>query len=185
MKLSKRIFNTVLTIGLLSLSSGASASFIGDIIAGYDYSQENSYFTVQNTSGFDLTNIVFTASDGASFSGTWHFGNVLAGGSSTQYFADTGNAFQVDFDDSYSGGGDIKYLLTASWDGHTLYSSFSANDNYTGGFLGFLGNDIYGAEYDVSLSGVAAVLAVPEAEQYALLLLGLPMIAVAAKRKSA
>lgn len=166
--------------GVLGLadSGAAQATVVGSIDAGYDGGIDTSYFSVTNTSGFALTNIVFTGADPLNtWSGTWNFGTVAANSSSgAQYFPSSGTAFYGDWDDYFPGGGDLLYTMTATWNSQTVTASFSPNANLTNSFLGFLGNDVNGSEWDASVSGtvanIATASAVPEPASLALLGLG-------------
>ena len=186
---NKPLIVSLFAVVALAASVNASAdTFIGDIIAGADF-PDDEYFKVENTSAYDLTNIVFTGDGGNGFTGTWNFGTVAAGSSLYQLFPDTSNTpFQQDYDDFHVGGGDNLYTMTALWQGQTITASFSPNNNYTGQFAGFLGNFADGSEADWSNAYKVAVLyapgaPVPEADQYALMLAGLGLMAGVARHK--
>ena len=179
---------SLLSAVILALSGNATASIvIGDIIATY-VADGGSSFTIENTSGFDLTNVVFTGDGGGSFVGTLNANNVAPGHSVITYFGQTGTPFQKDYDDFYNGGENNVYTLTAHWHNQTVTASFTPLHNLSDHFVGFLGNEIgfNDADWDVSakVALITAATSVPEADQSALLLLGLPMLAWAARRKS-
>ena len=173
------------TATMAVFSSGAVLANGIEVTAGYDGSAyDTSYFTLANTSAWNFSNIVFTSvGDGGQAS--WSWGDVGAGSSATNYFYGV-NGFQYDYDDTYRGNNQT-YTLTGTLNGHSVTATFSPASNASGGFVGFLGNDINGYESDANVSAtVASIQAVPEPETYAMMLAGLGLVgALARRRKSA
>jgi hypothetical protein len=141
----------------LFASSAAEATTV--VSAGYDGGADNSYFTV--TTDVALTNLTFSGigTSGSALSnaltGIWNLGAVGVG-STTFYFSQFATVFQYDFDDYYSGS--AKYTATATTGSGILSGMFSPESNASGSFLGFLGNDASGNEWDASVDGRVAVL---------------------------
>jgi len=172
----------IATASVAALSSGAALANGIDVIAGYDGNMyDTSFFTLVNSTTSTFSNIVFTSSgDGGNAS--WSWANLAAGSSATNYFYGS-NGFQYDYDDYYYGNNQT-YTLTGTLNGHTVTATFSPHSNATGGFVAFLGNDVNGSEYDANVSATVATISnVPEPETYAMLLAGLGLVGVIARRR--
>jgi hypothetical protein len=168
----------ILTTGFLCFFAASSfAGVVGHIVAGYDGGADSSYFDVFNDSGITFTNVVvYGLQEGSLAWETWNLPDIAPGTDSLQYFTNGGGAFAYDYDDSYGGGGDNQYFLTTA-EGF-VSDVFSPNVNNTGGFLGFLGNDASGAEWDADLSATAANVSAPEPGSLALIGAGVLLLPV-------
>jgi len=155
---------------LLCFSAASSyAGIVGHIVAAYDdIGADNTYFDVFNESQDVMTNVVIHGlQEGSSTWEDWNFPDIAPGTDVLQYFFAGAGAFTVDYDDTYTGGGDNLYYLTA--DNGLVSDFFSPNVNNTGGFLPFLGNDSSGFELDADVAGNVANINAPEPGSLALL----------------
>jgi hypothetical protein len=159
-----------LAILFTSVSTAQADSL--DVFAGYDTNSNNSYFEIQDNTGFDLTNIQFTAtavgaSDPTSVESgwtttPWTVANVGAGQESINYFNGI-QAFQADFPATYAYSGltpsDLTYQLSGLLsNGQSVQLSFTGGDGITG--PAFLGLDTFGNATNASDFGQVASLAV-------------------------
>lgn len=167
----------ILASALIGLN--ANAAPIGTVTASWNEDYDTTFFDVNNTSGSDLTNIVFTATP---LAGSWNFGSVAAGSSLSQMFLDSSGAFAYEFEWTsgdaigHNGAYDT-YFMTATWNSQTITASFSPMMNASGQFVGFLGQSPDGVDWELEASAVVANLEtpanVPEPTSVALLGLGL------------
>ena len=168
--------------------SMANADDTVDVGAGYDADNQNSYFTIADNTAYDLTNLVFSATDSVDgWNNTWTVGDVAANGTAINYFNGV-QAFQADFNAAYAYNvtpGDISYSLSGLLNGLPIQLSFSTDDNASGYFVGFLGLDSFGNNLGVNdYATVASVAAVPVPEAFYLFATGLLGYAVSRKRTS-
>jgi hypothetical protein len=167
----------------LAAAFAANANAAVEITAGYDGYYDSSFFSVFNNTSSNLTNVVFTGTQGGGSAQQWSWGNIAAGDTVGQDFNDTG-AFQYDYDDYYFGN-DVTYTFSGSLNGQNVSLTFSPSSNASGGFVGFLGNDIDGYESDAQVSTYvgSAVSSVPEPASLGLMLAGLGLVGAAARRR--
>jgi hypothetical protein len=174
-----------LTCAALLLCFSAASSFagvLGHIVAGYDGSfNDTSYFDVFNESPDVMTNVVIHGlQEGSSTWEDWAFPDIAPGTDVLQFFSAGSGAFTVDYDDFYGGGGNNFYYLTA--DGGLISDVFSPNVNNTGDFLGFLGNDSGGIEWDVDVAGNVANINAPEPGSLGLMGVGALLLPILRKK---
>ena len=168
------------SLAALALSAAGAHATGVDVYAGYDDNYDDSFFKVANTTSFDVTNLTFTGTLGSDVQ-TWSWGTVGANSTATNYFAGTG-AFQYDFDDYYQGA--ASYTVSGQVNGHAFSVDFTPATNASGQFVGFLGNDANGWETDAPAYGmVAHIDPVPEPGTIGLMLAGLGMMGVVARRR--
>jgi hypothetical protein len=173
----------ILTAAIFSfLATSSFAGVVGHIVAGYDDSfSDNSFFDVFNDSDTTMTNVViYGLQEGSVTWETWNFPDIAPGTDVLQYFFAGGGAFTSDYDDSYFGGGDNLYYLTA--DGGLISDIFSPNVNNTGNFSAFLGNDSGGAELDIDVADNVANINSPEPGSMALIGTGALLLPILRRR---
>ena len=161
-----------LVVGVLltGLAAPANAGLIANVSAGYSVSLDNSFFVINNVSGTTLTGISISgigiSGTATGLTGTISIPNISAGGTFNYNFAGSGNVFQFDFDDFYTG--EARYTVTATSGANVLTTVFSPSTNLSGTFVGFLGNAPNGRESDLNVPAtlvgqlVDPVAAVPE-----------------------
>jgi hypothetical protein len=179
----KRIF-----VALLAAASAmpAMAQHVA-VYAGYDDSFDTSFFQVDTDTA--LTNVKFTGvgvtGSAAGLTGEWDLSDLPVGNTGPLYFLDSG-VFSYDYDDVYWG--ESAYTFQADAGAHHISLSFSPSNNLTGGFVGFLGNDSSGFEWDADIGAtkVAETSAAPEPASWAMMLGGFGLVggAMRARRKS-
>ena len=155
------------------------------IYAGYDgYNWDTSFFQIETDPA--LTNAKFTgvATSGyaTGMTGEWDIGDVAVGNTGSLLFFGSG-PFTYDYDDSYDG--ESAYTFTADAGAHHISLWFSPSSNLTGGFVGFLGNDSSGYEWDADIPAtkVAETSSAPEPASWAMMLGGFGLIGGALRRK--
>ena len=183
----------------VAVTSTANADTI-DLGAGFDAGAQNSFFKIEDNSGFDLTRIVLTATGtgtAAGWSDTWNIADITAGNFSVNYFTQATEAFAANFPSLYattlvSGGvasenpnsitpSDIAYTLSAVVNGETIQLPFNG-----GGDTLFLGLDQFGNPTNANDFGyvaTASVAAVPLPGAFYLFATGLVSFVVSRKRK--
>jgi hypothetical protein len=119
---------------------------LGTISASHTSAQDVTVFKIQNTSSSDFTQVTI---EGIGYNGliggvvtTKTLPTISANTTYTYTFADSSGVFAADFDEL--GPGNARYLFQATSAGQTVYALFSPNDNASGSFVGFLGNDVNG-----------------------------------------
>jgi len=181
-----------LVLALLVASSAMPAIAAKvSIYAGYDSYNDTSFLQVVTDAA--LTNAKFTgvATSGYAYAlgigGEWDLGNLGAGDTGPMYFSDNGGVFSYDYDDYYDG--ESAYTFSADAGAQHINLTFSPSSNLTGGFVGFLGNDSNGWEWDAEIGAtkVAETSDAPEPASWALMLAGFGAIggALRTRRKAA
>jgi len=182
---------------IFALNANAQADNSVDLYAGYNAAvdTQNSFFRIDNTSLYDLANLVFTATDAtAGWSDTWTISGTVAANQSTAnlYFSQAAEAFASNFANTYAytgvEPGDISYELDGTLNDGTLSGQsikllFSGNGGIND--VSFLGLDQYGnATYntDSGLVASADVAAVPVPGAFYLFATGLTGLLVRRKK---
>lgn len=162
-----------LTMVVTAVSTAKADSL--DVYAGYDAASNNTYFEIQDNTGYDFTNVQFSATAiGASDSTSveygwnnnqWSVADVAAGQQVLDYFNGS-QAFQANFPANYAYSGlspsDLTYQLSGDLNGQLIQLSFSGGDGISG--PAFLGIDQYGnstGQSDFGQVATAEVAAVP------------------------
>jgi hypothetical protein len=194
----KRLSLVWLTMLLTSVSTAKADSI--DIFAGYDGTQNNSYFEIQDNSAYDFTNIVITATAAGASDPTspeygwtstpWSVSDVTSGAESVNYFSGT-QAFQSDFAATYAYSGvtpsDLTYVVSGDLNGSLLQLSFVGGDGATNGpaFLGLdqFGNATGGGATGASDFGQVATAPVPLPSAFYLFATSMIGLVLSRKRK--
>jgi hypothetical protein len=176
-------FATACAAALALTAVAAPASAAVQIFASYDGSfADTTSFTIVTDA--DLTNVSFGASGGIPGAGTWNIADgTVNAGTTTLAFLDFGGPFSYDYDDFYTGAED--FTFSASYLGNTVTAAFSPSNNQSGGFVGFLGNNVDGWESDANVEStlVATAGGVPEPASWALMIGGFGMAGAALRRR--
>jgi hypothetical protein len=176
-------FATVCAAAFALTAAAAPASAAVQIFASYDgYYADTTSFTIVTDA--DLTNVNFGASGGVPGAGTWNIADgTVNAGATTLSFSDNGGPFTYDYDDYYQG--EENFTFSATYLGQSVTAAFSPSSNQSGGFVGFLGNDVNGNESDFSFEPtlVATAGGVPEPASWALMLGGFGLAGAALRRR--
>ncbi|WP_347985803.1 hypothetical protein [Methylomonas sp. AM2-LC] len=147
--------NPCLPLVILLISASTAQADTLDIFAGYNATTNNTYFEIQDNTGYDLTNIQFTATaagatDTSSVeygwtSSPWSVADIAANQQSVNYFNGT-QAFQSAFAGTYANSGltpsDLTYQFSGDLNGQLIQLTFTGGDGVSG--PAFLGLDQFG-----------------------------------------
>jgi len=143
---------------ILSLSA-ASALFLArpaqaQVSVAAQYFDDNTSFVITNNFATPLSGITIKGKGygGNSVSGTVTIPTIAPGKSYVFAFDDSSSAFTSDFDDTWFG--QASYTLKGTVDGRLISLTFSPDNNTTGGFVPFLGNDKLGFEYGAEFQAI-------------------------------
>jgi hypothetical protein len=170
------------------LFGAASANAAAKLYAGYDGGSYDSSFFELTTDSYGLQNVQISGTNG---NGTTVWAD-LAGNFGPN--ADTGpvwfnngdfSAFQYDYDDYMSG--EASYTITALYNGAAVSATFTPSLNSSGNFVGFLGNDSNGNEWDADIGATEVASlggAVPEPSTWAMMLFGVGGVGAMLRRRT-